>query len=770
VHGETTVMSNNGQSLIWLCPAPSCGSHFTSKPDLLSHVWKCKQVDTLTGCYWCNTHDSFENEVFYRTCDSSRHQDSLNDQISTDFKVLIYKFTRTWSDLEEFQLDPQFCQHCKDSKDLSLFTPDEVVDHVLGHHKHKVRTPCITALQCLDGDARSNVRKVGRSEPMMEKILDLAEARCTEHLITLFINFLKGQEFKGDGIYCGCTDINIPLWESLYTIMWGYPSPRCYKWDDVANMLEHFCTHHGDYRLRNITINQRLHALASPHIQNSIRYLKHREELLRIVKQLQEEVNGTRASCKYLLTAAGPINDVRFHLMTDIDTLLASLKTRLSLNPTSPLPGDLNEDLLHAEKLLDEFLASPDFMDTSGTSEEMKLPAHLDEEKRKLRAMLGRMSSLDKSDQVLPQDKQWANLRTLRFSSSMFHSQILSLTGREGRQKFGFRQRVVIRRLRKQIKSSSDFLITGILTFRRVLQGSVPSTLEEVLAFVSLSHVMSEELWFKGKMADPLNFNAGFPSWMRAIQSKAEQAAFQELAACLWPGSALAFETGGKPAESALPAVVRSETAQSDIPIPSNEATKVPATDIFNMSDVLDEENFPEIFEFPHLSTALEIPYLGAVASGLPAWNDVPPDMLHHSSPLSSYMDTTMDILPYFENTVQQLLGQSHASDDFKFSDFLDIRHWENSPGQPLDPIPSASEARIVEIEAEVASSDPDTIQSTATSETLCNSSQPKKLVEDESMGMVELVGDQASESGVLAILCATAIFQIVLGYMNCKF
>src|SRR5262249_5172297 len=134
VHGETTVMSNDGQSLIWLCPVPSCGSSFTSKPDLLRHIWDCNQIDTLTGFYWCNTHNSFEYEVFYSTCDSPRHQKSLNAQLSTDFKVLIYKFSRTRPGLEEFQPDPQFCQHCKDSKGLDLFTPEEVVEHVLGHH------------------------------------------------------------------------------------------------------------------------------------------------------------------------------------------------------------------------------------------------------------------------------------------------------------------------------------------------------------------------------------------------------------------------------------------------------------------------------------------------------------------------------------------------------------------------------------------------------------------------------------------------------------
>jgi hypothetical protein len=390
------------------------------------------------------------------------------------------------------------------------------------------------------------------------------------------------------------------------------------------------------------------------------------------------------------------------------------------------------------------------------------------------------MFSPDKSDQLSPRDKQWANLRSLKFSSSMFHSQILSLTGRKGRQKFGFRQRVVLRRLRQQIKSSSDFLVTGILTFRRVLQGLVPSTLEEVLAFVSLSHVISEELWFKGRMTEPLNFHAGFPGWMRAIRSKAEQAAFQELAACLWPGSALAFESGGKRAESVLSTVVHSGIIQSDIPILSEKATECPATDTFEMSDVLREVNFSEIFEFPQSLTALEIPCLGAVESGLPAWNDVPPDMLHHSSTLSSYMDTTMDTLPAFEDTVQQLLGQSHASDNFHFSDFVDIRHWENLPDQPLDVIPSApipaidSEDKIVEVEAEVeaemAPSEVDTIQSMVISENTGDSLPPIELVDDTSIGMVEVIGGNASKIGVLVLLCATAIFQTVLTYMNCKY
>jgi hypothetical protein len=301
--------------------------------------------------------------------------------------------------------------------------------------------------------------------------------------------------------------------------------------------------------------------------------------------------------------------------------------------------------------------------------------------------------------------------------------------------------------------------------------------LEEVLAFVSLSYVMSEELWFKGRMTEPLDFNAGFPGWMRAIRSKAEQAAFQELAACLWPGSALAFESEGKPAESDLSKVVQSEIIQSDIPILSNKATEFSATDIPDVSDVLDTEDFPEFFEFPQSPISLKTPYLDAVAFGLPAWNDELPDILPHSSPLSSHMDTTMDSLPRFEDTLQQLLGQSHASDDFHFSDFLDTRYWENPPDPPLDPTPLApipatdSEAKIigVEAEAEVAPTDANTIQSTVTSESPSNSLQPNELVEDESLGMVEVVGDKASESGVLAILCATAIFQIVLSYMNCK-
>ncbi|KAI9687403.1 MAG: hypothetical protein M1820_010472 [Bogoriella megaspora] len=684
VDGQTRVISKNGKSLIWLCPVPSCGFSFTSRSDLLRHIRNCDQIDTLTDVYWCNARRKFESGVFYGTCGSCRHRKSLDAQLPLDFKVIMYKLTRSWSD-RQLQPDPQFCPRCEHSKELDFYTPEEVIDHVLYHQTsieviwHRLDHASIHST------ARSIIRNAGRYEPVMAGILDQAETRTTDYLILKFTQFLETQEIEGGEIWCGYSHtIAQPVSNASKAPhpRRSHSVPSSYRFDDMATTLEHFRTHHAHPRLGDITVEQRRRILADPRIHRSVQVL-----------------------------------------------------------------------------------------------EEMKLRAQINHEKRRYKALLGRTSLVDKSDKVSPQGKQWANLRNLRFSSSTFHSQILSFTDREGRRKFGFRQRAVIRRLRQQIKSSSEFLVTGILTFRGILHGLVPSTLEEVLAFVSLSHVMFEELCFKGSTTKPLDFNTGFPHWMRAIRGEAERAAFQELATCLWPGSGLAFASEGAPYESIFSTAVQSEIIQAGLQNLTNNATELPETDLFGMSGVLDTEEFPEVFEFSQSVTPEDL-QLGTVASNMPLYNDLPSNMLH-SSPLSSYMDTmigtAMETLPYFRGPVQELLGQSHASDHFQLSDVPDIRPWEDWPGPLIDltpptPIPAKnSEANIIEMgaEAEVGLSGTSTAQPACISESPSSSLQPKDLVGDDLIGMVEVTGDKASGNTAIAILCATVIFQIVLSYMN---
>ncbi|CZR61567.1 uncharacterized protein PAC_11464 [Phialocephala subalpina] len=160
-------------------------------------------------------------------------------------------------------------------------------------------------------------------------------------------------------------------------------------------------------------------------------------------------------------------------------------------------------------------------LDASGSEERSKI------EMRNLRNILNEklINSNDSSRQI-PRESQWTTLRSLRRASMYHYKQFTKVTTDS--------TSADIRRLRKSYITAKNMLDMGILTFRNVLHGQIPTTLVDIFAFASLSYVISKTLHSNGHI-DQSDILAGIVDWRAAIADESERSAFDEIANRLWP-------------------------------------------------------------------------------------------------------------------------------------------------------------------------------------------------------------------------------------------
>ncbi|KAH6840603.1 hypothetical protein B0I37DRAFT_384656 [Chaetomium sp. MPI-CAGE-AT-0009] len=93
-----------------------------------------------------------------------------------------------------------------------------------------------------------------------------------------------------------------------------------------------------------------------------------------------------------------------------------------------------------------------------------------------------------------------------------------------------------IRRLRSRFPSFRALADCGTLVYRDVLDGLCPGTLEEIFAFASLSHAMSQIL-VRQKRMEEAQVLSGVQRWRDCIDNGDERSVFDTLASSMWPSS-----------------------------------------------------------------------------------------------------------------------------------------------------------------------------------------------------------------------------------------
>jgi len=411
-------------------------------------------------------------------------------------------------------------------------------------------------------------------------------------------------------------------------------------------------------------------------------------------------------------------------VLDDRRKFLQTLEKRLRHEPGTTLPDYVLLNLAQVEDFFHENMV--------GLEEE-------DEQGERLTTLLGRKLPVKAPNGLQPDEKQWANLRRLRAASFRFHSRLLMITGKEGLRKFRFKHDYLMPEFRQQTIRSSDFLVTGIITFRRVLRGLVPETLKEVLSFVSLAYVMAKELQSNGIMHNPIEFFRGLPSWKQAINGYAEQDIFQELAICLWPECYSVFNQEANDvttttAPSFAP-LQQPETLLENFPI--LETLESFATSHSNGIDTSYNSSNP----FPQSSEGLPITEYGAMAaqngvSG-PAGVEIPISV--HGLPYDP--GGVEDQLKSFQKPLRDLLEQSRATDQFHFSDFLNI---------PVDQSPVLPSMFPPELDLDVE----------------LESKNSRLLDFERDTNLIA----QGFLMFTLSQLWQSIIFQIALQYLSCKY
>lgn len=138
----------------------------------------------------------------------------------------------------------------------------------------------------------------------------------------------------------------------------------------------------------------------------------------------------------------------------------------------------------------------------------------------------GKLTTSNENSGQKPRESQWATLRSLREASTYHYHQFTKVTADSTSPD--------IRKLRKSYVTAKNMLEMGILTFRAVLHGQIPTTLAEIFAFASLSYVISKTLHAKGHL-DESDILSGLWDWRAAITDERERLALDEIAKQLWP-------------------------------------------------------------------------------------------------------------------------------------------------------------------------------------------------------------------------------------------
>jgi hypothetical protein len=558
-----------------------------------------------------------------------------------------------------------------------------------------------------------------------------------EAISSAFLDYLTTIKISRDGIRCGCP----------FGSQYGFssaPGTLRLGLHDEANMieaLEHFFLCHGRSYLGGLRGSRVL--IHVPEIRRRFQHLKLRQYMLQTINTLQNEEKSTRdrlftlQSYVHLQQNAHTANEIRMRLLDDIRYHLQSLEKKLCHEPSNTLPDTIYNEIQRVVDLLDKYLTYPEATDL----------ANLKDERKKLRTLLEQIPHAERPRSQGSHEKQWANLRSLRAASFTFHSRIRSTINKAGRKKFKFKQNIPIGKLWQQIKSASDFLITGILTFRKVLQCSAPSSLKEVLAFVSLSHVMADELWLKGVLDHPFNLTDGYRCWKQAIRGQTEQEAFQELAQCLWPDSRDAFST-----EPMQVSAVQLETTTP--PQASFDSTLI--SECKHSSRALGS-NDSNIFSPANSQSSAPLPQDAE-------------DQIYDPRSINDAGGTGTQ-LDAMQKVSHSLLSSTHESEQHHFADFLTLESWDDIMVQSCSTVPPV----ITPEENCPYNMAPnydflvfDSLQPKLSAE-IPNGTPNFETPILESTSSSENHSEQSQHQNTLAILLQTSVFRIALAYLSCR-
>lgn len=93
------------------------------------------------------------------------------------------------------------------------------------------------------------------------------------------------------------------------------------------------------------------------------------------------------------------------------------------------------------------------------------------------------------------------------------------------------------RKVRRLYKNATHMLETGLSTFLEVLDGTVPTTLQKVLAFVAVSHIMWNAVRNENAGRGVVNHHGsldGLSTWRLAIVDSEDQLVLDHIAHELW--------------------------------------------------------------------------------------------------------------------------------------------------------------------------------------------------------------------------------------------
>jgi len=203
----------------------------------------------------------------------------------------------------------------------------------------------------------------------------------------------------------------------------------------------------------------------------------------------------------------------------------------------------------------------------------------------------------------------------------------------------------------------------GILTFRAVLHGQIPTTLADIFAFASLSYVISKTLHTNGHL-DESDILSGILDWRAAITDERERLALDEIAKQLWP-----------------------EAKQILHFIPLKRTEIRPGTAGLRQDNK--EMRFPPL---PRLQEVMDLvtsmPTVGNLASreepllSLPSADEYTPILQASTFPLPplGQVEGEPDGL---QHHVRQILHETMSHDDFMFSHFLTLEEFIDPSWHP---------------------------------------------------------------------------------------
>jgi hypothetical protein len=719
-HAETRISQEDSSDKVWLCPMILCGGVFNAQLDLLDHLTICPQMrshSTLhSRAYWCNSHQDFEVEKPFSDChwDCRRRPLKTNKRLvasNEQWKAIQYKFIKRWP-TESMSSSPHAigrradgslaCLDCEmeipSASKYDAPTHTDIARHIIGLSESFVgwkwsRNNDITPH--VDPWRASLVCDLAMEDRAITTFLSRLPMTSKEQVVSDFVELLRSHR--------------VPSCEAL-------PPLESQPMDDTWTGIDYDWTEFEKRFRRSYRINASklfekfinrdssggLDLTKAADISKCRDWIFQDKGVKNELGQMQnklcnhqstkDQMEKLKRAIELLKKESGLRQSQVLRVLEQINTKVIVIEGRFrSEQHTAELTKEMQMDFdvmrrkfQHAHQLWGE------------SYPEAKAKQDSDERdwiRSKFQQVLEQLNNLSRT---VPDEEQWSNLRTLRSASNVLHRKVLSVLRSSDQTIHHLKNANTIRRLRQQCKGSSEFLNTGILTFRNVLRGSTPSTLKEVLAFVCLSYVMSEVLHSKGNIDRPLEFFEGLSQWRKALKDESERLVFDKITADIWPEVPLSpnsvkpmhvdYRAGmlhqglvpdihacdlGDPCtlscclQHHLPRITKpdapfsllSGTEQSHSQLPDGLDFIVPSNQLSNQSSASKEDENNQL--------PLDL-------------NEFPYEAFGGSISLDRSLDP-------FQYSVETLLGQSHELQGFRWSDFLDLQYMSSSSEQSSD-------------------------------------------------------------------------------------